>query len=193
MVRTMSSLITLLWLKASDWSRVNCNFTIPQGDNETRSSSGSRSPPYEDAYERRYSDRSSPGGMSPGFEQGNRKSPSRPEVLNDWRREDRFGGRKKTEEESHSPEQVKDLGSSSPPIARPVREILGDSVIPLRVIEPPKPQVNRNSDSSVIAKVWLYHCHCKEYKNGIFFLRVERDNCDIFCSPNISPLHHRVV
>ncbi|RID65535.1 hypothetical protein BRARA_D00724 [Brassica rapa] len=124
----------------------------PMGDNETRSSSGSRSPPYEDAYERRYSDRSSPGGMSPGFEQGNRKSPSRPEVLNDWRREDRFGGRKKTEEESHSPEQVKDLGSSSPPIARPVREILGDSVIPLRVIEPPKPQVNRNSDSSVFAK-----------------------------------------
>ncbi|KAF2602059.1 hypothetical protein F2Q70_00027116 [Brassica cretica] len=124
----------------------------PMGDSETRSSSGSRSPPYEDAYERRYSDRSSPGGTSPGFEQGNRKSPSRPEVLNDWRREDRFGGRKKTEEESHSPEQVKDLGSASPPIARPVREILGDSVIPLRVIEPPKPQVNRNSDSSVIAK-----------------------------------------
>ncbi|KAF8088515.1 hypothetical protein N665_0538s0016 [Sinapis alba] len=114
----------------------------PMGDSETRSSSGSRSPPYD----RPYSDRSSPGGgRSPGFEQGNRKSP---EVLNDWRREDRFGGRKKPEEEeSRSPEQVKDLGSSSPPIARPVREILGDSVIPLRVIEPPKPQVNRNSDA----------------------------------------------
>ncbi|KAG2322878.1 hypothetical protein Bca52824_016091 [Brassica carinata] len=119
----------------------------PTGDSETRNSSGSRSPPYEDAYDRRYSDRSSPGGRSPGFEQGNRKSPSRPEVLNDWRREDRFGGRKKPEEESGSPEQVKDLGSASPPIARPVREILGDSVIPLRVIEPPKPQVNRNSDA----------------------------------------------
>ncbi|CAH8392029.1 unnamed protein product [Eruca vesicaria subsp. sativa] len=124
----------------------------PMGDSETRSSSGSRSPQYEDAYERRYSDRSSPGGRSPGFDQGNRKSPSRPEVLNDWRREDRFGGRKKPEEESPSPEQVKDLGSASPPIARPVREILGDSVIPLRVIEPPKPQVNRNSDVSANAK-----------------------------------------
>ncbi|CAH2079441.1 unnamed protein product [Thlaspi arvense] len=124
----------------------------PTGDSETRSSSGSRSPPYDDGYDRRYSDRSSPGGRSPGFEPGNRKSPSRPEVVNDWRREDRFGGRKKPEEESHSPEQVKDMGSASPPVLRPVREILGDSVIPLRVIEPPKPQVNRNSDASAHAK-----------------------------------------
>ncbi|KAJ0232253.1 hypothetical protein HA466_0291290 [Hirschfeldia incana] len=116
----------------------------PMGDSETRSSSGSRSPQYQDTYDHR----SSPGGRSPGFEQGNnRKSP---EVLNDWRREDRFGGRKKPEEEeeSRSPEQVKDLGSASPPIARPVREILGDSVIPLRVIEPPKPtQLSRNIDA----------------------------------------------
>ncbi|XP_024005207.1 probable ADP-ribosylation factor GTPase-activating protein AGD14 isoform X2 [Eutrema salsugineum] len=124
----------------------------PMSDSETRSSSGSRSPPYEDTYDRRYSDRSSPGGRSPGFEPGNKKSPSRPEILNDWRREDRFGGRKKPEEESHSPEQVKDMGSASPPVLRPVREILGDSVIPLRVIEPPKPQVNRNNDASALAK-----------------------------------------
>ncbi|KAF8115989.1 hypothetical protein N665_0024s0015 [Sinapis alba] len=118
----------------------------PMGDSETRSSSGSRSPPYND---RRYSGRSSPG---PGFDQANSKSPSRPQVINDWRREDRFGGRKKAEEESHSPEQVKDLGSASPPVSRPVREILGDSFIPLRVIEPPKPQVNQNSDASANAK-----------------------------------------
>ncbi|KAJ0234770.1 hypothetical protein HA466_0271350 [Hirschfeldia incana] len=122
----------------------------PMGDSETRSSSGSRSPPYDD---RRYSSgRSSP---SPGFDQANRKSPSRPEVINDWRREDRFGGKKKTEEESsHSPEQVKDsAGSASPPpVARPVREILGDSFIPLRVVEPPKPQVNQNTDASANAK-----------------------------------------
>uniref|UniRef100_A0A1J3HZ40 Putative ADP-ribosylation factor GTPase-activating protein AGD14 n=1 Tax=Noccaea caerulescens TaxID=107243 RepID=A0A1J3HZ40_NOCCA len=124
----------------------------PMGDSETRSSSGSRSPPYDEAYDRRYSDRSSPGGRSPGFEPGNKKSPSRPEILNDWRREDRFGGKKKPEEGSQSPEQVKDLGSASPPVLRPVREILGDSVIPLRVIEPPKPQVNRNSDASANAK-----------------------------------------
>ncbi|KAL1220005.1 putative ADP-ribosylation factor GTPase-activating protein AGD14 [Cardamine amara subsp. amara] len=125
---------------------------------ETRSSSGSRSPPYDDAYDRRYSDRSSPGGRSPGFEQGsrnvgnnNKKSPSRPEIVNDWRREDRFGGRKTSEEGSQSPEQVKDFGSASPPVARPVREILGDSVIPLRVGEPPKP-VNRTTDASALPK-----------------------------------------
>ncbi|CAN8324255.1 unnamed protein product [Cochlearia groenlandica] len=124
----------------------------PTGDSETRSSSGSRSPQYEDTYDRRYSDRSSPGGRSPGFEQGNKKCPSRPEVLNDWRREDRFGGRKKSEEESHLPEQVKDSGSASPPpVLRPVREILCDSVIPLRVIEPPKPQADRNSDAAAHA------------------------------------------
>ncbi|VVB04288.1 unnamed protein product [Arabis nemorensis] len=125
---------------------------------ETRSSTGSRSPPYEDVYDRRYSDRSSPGGRSPGFEPGsrkvgdNKKSPSRPEILNDWRREDRFGGRKKPEEGSQSPEQVKDLGSASPPVVRPVREILGDNVIPLRVGEPPKPHVARNTDASAHPK-----------------------------------------
>ena len=121
---------------------------ILQGDSETRS------PPYDDVYDRRYSGRSSPGGKSPGFDQANRKSPCRPEIINDWRREDRFGGKRKTEEESpHSPEQA------SPPVSRPVREILGDSFIPLRVIEPPKPQVNQNSDTSPIAKVcWLYRC-----------------------------------
>ncbi|CAG7897089.1 unnamed protein product [Brassica rapa] len=112
----------------------------PMGDSETRS------PPYDDVYDRRYSGRSSPGGKSPGFDQANRKSPCRPEIINDWRREDRFGGKRKTEDESHSPEQA------SPPVSRPVREILGDSFIPLRVIEPPKPQVNQTSDTSAIAK-----------------------------------------
>ncbi|CAD5327778.1 unnamed protein product [Arabidopsis thaliana] len=141
---------------------VNKRYTNEKNDDkspsETRSSSGSRSPPYEDGYDRRYGDRSSPGGRSPGFETGsrnavnNRKSPARPEILNDWRREDRFGGRKTLEEGSQSPEQVKDLGSASPPVARPVREILGDSVIPLRVGEPPKPPVSRNTDASAHAK-----------------------------------------
>ncbi|EOA19084.1 hypothetical protein CARUB_v10007750mg [Capsella rubella] len=141
---------------------VNKRYTNEKNDDklpsETRSSSGSRSPPYEDVNDRRYSDRSSPGGRSPGFEPGNRnvgnnkKSPARPEILNDWRREDRFGGRKTSDEGSQSPEQVKDLGSASPPVARPVREILGDSVIPLRVGEPPKPPVSRNIDASAHAK-----------------------------------------
>lgn len=108
--------------------------------------------------------------------------------MNDWRREDRFGGRKKPDEESRSPEQVNDLGSASPPIARPVREILGDSVIPLRVIEPPKPQVNQNSDAPPNAQVWLLSLldFIKKIKYHIF-LRMERNNRDIICLSNIQP------
>ncbi|XWS26888.1 hypothetical protein CRYUN_Cryun26dG0068800 [Craigia yunnanensis] len=148
---------------------------------------GSKSPPYEDTYERRYSDRSSPGGRnddrnsrygyderrSPGYDQESRqygdyrRSPVRPEVVNDWRREDRFGNGRKPEDrrisdadpklEGRSPEKPKDLESSSPPVVRPVREILGENVVPLRISEPPKangsrvvdgPQTQRTASSS---------------------------------------------
>ncbi|EOY30852.1 NSP-interacting GTPase, putative isoform 3 [Theobroma cacao] len=137
---------------------------------------GSRSPPYEDTYERRYNERSSPGGRnddrnsrygyderrSPGYDQESRqygdyrKSPARPEVVNDWRREDRFGNGRKPEDrrisdgdpklEGRSPERPKELGSSSPPVVRPVREILGENVIPLRISEPPKANGSRTVD-----------------------------------------------
>ncbi|KAK8559108.1 hypothetical protein V6N12_042392 [Hibiscus sabdariffa] len=146
---------------------------------------GSRSPPYEVTYDRRYSDRPSPGGRnddrnsrygyderrSPGYDQEIRqygdykRSPARPEVVNDWRREDRFGNGRKPEDhlvsdgnsklEGRSPERPKE--SSSPPMVRPVREILGENVMPFRVIEPPKanggrtvdgPQTQRNASSS---------------------------------------------
>ncbi|KAL4318850.1 hypothetical protein GQ457_18G012000 [Hibiscus cannabinus] len=137
---------------------------------------GSRSPPYEDTYDRRYSDRPSPGGRnddrnsrygyderrSPGYDQESRKygdyrrSPARPEVVNDWRREDRFGNGRKAEDhlvsdgnsklEGRSPERPKE--SSSPPMVRPVREILGENVMPLPVIEPPKANGGRTVDGS---------------------------------------------
>ncbi|KAG7989018.1 hypothetical protein I3843_03G217100 [Carya illinoinensis] len=131
---------------------------------------GSRSPPYEDTFERRYSDRSSPGGRnyderrSPGYDQESRqygdyrRSPVRPEVVNDWRREDRFGNGRRLEDrresdgdskrEGRSPDRPKDLNSSSPPIVRPVREILGDNVLPLRISEPPKANGGRAADGS---------------------------------------------
>ncbi|KAF3441938.1 hypothetical protein FNV43_RR15854 [Rhamnella rubrinervis] len=126
----------------------------------TDSYQGSRSPPYEDN-ERRYSEKSSPGGRSyderrsPGYDQESRqygdyrRSPVRQEIVNDWRRDDRFGNGRRYEDrrisdgdsklESRSPERPKDLDSSSPPIVRPVREILGENIIPLRISEPPKP------------------------------------------------------
>ncbi|KAJ4847584.1 hypothetical protein Tsubulata_033378 [Turnera subulata] len=131
---------------------------------------GSRSPPYEETYERRYNERSSPGGRSddkysrysyderrsPGYDQESRqyndyrRSPARPEVVNDWRREDRFGNRLSdgdSKHEARSPERPKEPEASSPPVVRPVREILGDNVIPLRISEPPKGNVGRTADA----------------------------------------------
>ncbi|XP_038698552.1 probable ADP-ribosylation factor GTPase-activating protein AGD14 isoform X2 [Tripterygium wilfordii] len=137
----------------------------------------SRSPPYEDTYERRYSDRSSPGGRSddknsrygyderrsPGYEESRqyndyRRSPARPEVVNDWRREDRFGNGRKLEDYrtsdgdpklgGRSPERPRDFETSSPPVVRPVREILGENVVPLRISEPPKPNLGKAADRS---------------------------------------------
>ncbi|XP_049397726.1 probable ADP-ribosylation factor GTPase-activating protein AGD14 [Solanum stenotomum] len=117
---------------------------------------GSRSPPNEEVYERRYSDRPSPGGRSsggrsPGYDQ---RSPARAEVINDWRREDRFGNGRTSDGgskfESMSPDRQSDFDTSSPPMVRPVREILGESVSPLRVIEPPKTNGGRSAaDSSM--------------------------------------------
>ncbi|XP_076911258.1 uncharacterized protein LOC143569165, partial [Bidens hawaiensis] len=121
-------------------------------------SEGSRSPPYEN--DRRYSDRPSPGGRSdgssrnsyderrsPGYDPDFRKSPARLEIINDWRREDRFGNGKKSDD-GRSPDHQRDTSISSPPVVRPVRDILGDSVSPLRVIEPPKVNGLRPPDGS---------------------------------------------
>lgn len=122
--------------------------------------SGSRSPPYDD--ERRYSDRPSPGGRSPGYDQDHRqydkRSPARTEVVNDWRREDRFGNGRRLEDvrvsdggsklDGRSPDRQRDIDASSPPVVRPVRDILGENVSPLRVLEPPKANGPRAADGS---------------------------------------------
>ncbi|XP_059638094.1 probable ADP-ribosylation factor GTPase-activating protein AGD14 isoform X2 [Cornus florida] len=138
---------------------------------------GSRSPPYEDEYERRYNDRPSPGGRSddknyrnnydarrsPGYEQENRqrgdyRSPARSGIVNDWQREDRFVNGRRSEDsrssdggsklEIMSPDRQKDLDMSSPPMVRPVRDILGDNLSPLR-IEPPKANDGKAAEGSV--------------------------------------------
>ncbi|KAE8698379.1 NSP-interacting GTPase, putative isoform 3 [Hibiscus syriacus] len=120
---------------------------------------GSRSPPNEDTYDRLYSDRSSSGGRNddrnsrygyderqrPGYDRESRqygdyrRSPARPEVVND-----RIVSDEDSKLEGRSPERPKE--SSSPPIVRPVREILGENVIPLRVSEPPKANGGRTVD-----------------------------------------------
>ncbi|KAL9261691.1 putative ADP-ribosylation factor GTPase-activating protein AGD14 [Drosera capensis] len=133
--------------------------------------SGSRSPPYEDTQERRYSDRSSNrsspsyGGRSPGNDLDSQqhndygRSPVRGGVVNDWRREDRFSNGRKSESQRSfdgdpkpgvkSPEHQKNNSISSSPVVRPVRDILGDNVIPLRISEPPKSGSGRVADGSV--------------------------------------------
>ncbi|KAG9152939.1 hypothetical protein Leryth_012558 [Lithospermum erythrorhizon] len=129
---------------------------------------GSRSPPFEDRFERRYSDRTSQGGRSPGYEQekwqqgDTKKSPARTEVLNDWRREDRFGTEKKYDEGrasdvslksgDRSPDHQRDPALSIPPVVRPMREILGDNATSLRVIEPPKENRSRSLDGSTLTQ-----------------------------------------
>ncbi|RVX11073.1 putative ADP-ribosylation factor GTPase-activating protein AGD14 [Vitis vinifera] len=101
---------------------------------------GSRSPPYEDSYDRRYSDQRSPGGRSDdkNFRYGydGRRSPG----------SDLEIGSTVIIGEVLSPDHQKDLDASSPPMVRPVREILGDNVSPLRVIEPPKANGGRVGD-----------------------------------------------
>ncbi|KAF7819841.1 putative ADP-ribosylation factor GTPase-activating protein AGD14 isoform X1 [Senna tora] len=113
---------------------------------------GSRSPPYEETYERRYSDKSSSGGRSPGYDQDTRqygdyrKSPGRPPIINDWRREERFSDGRKFEDH-----RISD-GQSRPPVVRPVRDILGENVVPLRISEPPKANSGRASDGSILTQ-----------------------------------------
>ncbi|CAA0808796.1 NSP (nuclear shuttle protein)-interacting GTPase [Striga hermonthica] len=119
---------------------------------------GSPSPPY-DTSERRYG--ASVGGKSPANDKDNwrnsshKRSPARTEVINDWRREDRFGNGRRFEDRSsdgrsklevRSSDSERGLDMSSPPIVRPVRDILGDNVSPLRVTEPPKSFGGRSTD-----------------------------------------------
>ncbi|XP_057417338.1 probable ADP-ribosylation factor GTPase-activating protein AGD14 isoform X2 [Lotus japonicus] len=128
---------------------------------------GPKSPPYEDTDERRYPDRSSPGGRSPGYDQENRqydykRSPGRPPVINDWRREDRFRDGRKFENhrlsdgdnkvESQSPEQAQEQDSSSPPVGRPVRDILGDNVVAPRISGPPKTNNGQAANGSALSQ-----------------------------------------
>ncbi|XP_077209987.1 NSP (nuclear shuttle protein)-interacting GTPase isoform X2 [Tasmannia lanceolata] len=156
----------------------------PRGDREDSNENrrldayrgDSRSPPYEDAYERRFNERSGPGGRnddrnyrynydekrSPGYEQENlrygdyRKSPVHFEVVDDRLRngnqnrrfEDRRLADGSSQPEGRSPNHQKGVDISSPPVVRPVRDILGEDIPPLRVGEPPKVNGGKSLDGS---------------------------------------------
>ncbi|XP_024979588.1 probable ADP-ribosylation factor GTPase-activating protein AGD14 isoform X2 [Cynara cardunculus var. scolymus] len=145
---------------------------VKTGEAEDSYQGGSRSPPFEN--ERRYSERSTPGGKSgdrsfkdsynerrsPGYDQDFSRSPPAActETINDWRREDIFRDGRRAEDgkfpdgggskvEGKSPDHQRDPDMSSPPIVRPVRD-MGEKVSPLRVIEPPKVDGPKPSDGS---------------------------------------------
>lgn len=123
--------------------------------------SGSRSPPYNDPYERRFGDRPGSAGRSddrnsrfnhdtrsPGYDQGDYRSPSRFEMRDEIRRDDKAGNDVQSPK-SHNinsdelpkpglSNHQKGVYISSPPMVRPVREILGTDIPPLRVGELPK-------------------------------------------------------
>ncbi|KAL4195429.1 hypothetical protein AMTRI_Chr05g64590 [Amborella trichopoda] len=143
----------------------------------------SRSPPYEDTYDRRHNDRPAPrkadqergyddrysrydDKRSPGryeydrpyqenqrYGDSYRRSPARFEVVDDRRREDRSanGNQNRSDDvqfkpEERSPNSQKSSDVASPPAVRPVRDILGDDVPPLRVGDPPRPSGSRGLD-----------------------------------------------
>ncbi|KAK1616011.1 hypothetical protein QYE76_021528 [Lolium multiflorum] len=124
---------------------------------------GSRSPPYGESYSdrRSYSGRSddrnsrhSYGERSPGYDQNDyKKSPRYFEGVDDRSGKttpvQRFEDRRFSEPrkpETGSPNYEREANGSSPPVVRPVREILGDDAPQLRVGEPPKLNVARPID-----------------------------------------------
>uniref|UniRef100_A0A453NPM4 Uncharacterized protein n=1 Tax=Aegilops tauschii subsp. strangulata TaxID=200361 RepID=A0A453NPM4_AEGTS len=124
---------------------------------------GSRSPPYNESYSdrRSYSGRSddrnsrhSYGERSPGYDQNDyKKSPRHFEAVDDRSGKttpvQRFEDRRFSEPrkpETGSPNYQREANGSSPPVVRPVREILGDDAPQLRIDEPPKPNVARPID-----------------------------------------------
>ena len=153
---------------------------IIQADREDsyKQHSAPQSPPSEDTYERNNGERSRLGGRSedrnfrynydgrsPGYDQDKqrygdfKRSPAQFEGGDDKsgsrRSEDKKfpGGEPKLE--GRSPSYQKELGSSSPPVVRPVRDILGENIPPLRVGEPPKVNGGKSPGGSVQTQVRL--------------------------------------
>ncbi|KAK1307074.1 putative ADP-ribosylation factor GTPase-activating protein AGD14 [Acorus calamus] len=140
----------------------------------------SRSPPSEDTYEHRYGERPGSAGRndgrnsrysyddrrSPGYAPSDyRRSPGYFEVVDDRVKDDRFrnGNQNRKFEDRRFPDEVrkpaggspnhqKDSDTSSPPLVRPVRDILGDNIPPLRIGEPPKANGTRVADTSAQAQ-----------------------------------------
>uniref|UniRef100_A0A1D1YEC7 Putative ADP-ribosylation factor GTPase-activating protein AGD14 n=1 Tax=Anthurium amnicola TaxID=1678845 RepID=A0A1D1YEC7_9ARAE len=141
---------------------------------------GSRSPSYDEAYDRHYVERPGSGGRnddknsrssyeerrSPGYDQGDyRRSPGRFDTVDERGRDDRYGNGNQNRRfedrrlpdgvprpEGRSVNNQKESEMSSPPMVRPVREILGEDAPPLRVGEPPRSNGTRVADGPAQAQ-----------------------------------------
>nr|XP_043624724.1 probable ADP-ribosylation factor GTPase-activating protein AGD14 [Erigeron canadensis] len=113
---------------------------------EAENQGGFRSPPFKPTAGGKSDDGGSKNSyderLSPGYNQDFGRSPPA-EHTDDWRREDR------SEVEVQSPDRPRDPEMLSTPKVRPVRNILGDKVSPLRVIEPPKANGFRHMQGTV--------------------------------------------
>lgn len=73
--------------------------------------------------------------------------------------------------EDRSLNNQRDSNISSPPVVRPVREILGEDVPPLRVGDPPKLNGPKAADSSAHAQVTTFSLHmCFPYTYAFPFM-----------------------
>ncbi|KAL9224494.1 hypothetical protein vseg_000520 [Gypsophila vaccaria] len=126
--------------------------------------SSSRRPPY---------DKSSIGDdvrRSAGYGKDNQRqidygrTPVRPGIVSDWRREDRFSNRKKQENngdandkskpEIKSTDSQNDSSSSNPPpTVQPVGDLLGEDVVSLQISEPPNADSSKGADGTAIAQI----------------------------------------
>ncbi|XP_078438831.1 NSP (nuclear shuttle protein)-interacting GTPase [Wolffia australiana] len=131
---------------------------------------GSHSPPYEEKYDRRYSDRPGSRGRSddrnsrssyderrsPGYDRSDNygRSPSRPD--DEMRRNENHNQSFEDRRFSDGPPRPerfsghpRDSKIPSPPMVRPVREILGEDPPPLRVGEPSHRDMKKSSNGSL--------------------------------------------
>ncbi|XP_054786560.1 probable ADP-ribosylation factor GTPase-activating protein AGD14 isoform X2 [Prosopis cineraria] len=129
---------------------------------------GPKNPPCDDTYKHQYSDSSSLGGRSPGHDQESReysnekRSLSHPPIINDWRQEDRVGDERRFEGrrgsdgdyklEDQLPGQANNLDSSSPPVVRSVRDILGENAVPLQINGTPETNSGKANDGLALTQ-----------------------------------------
>lgn len=129
--------------------------------------SGSQSPSYRDMIDRRYSERSSSGGRnddshsrssyeearSPGYDQNDYRRNAGPVEMFDGKRRNEFIGNGNQNVRFGDNMSKLDAKSSSPPMVRPVRDILGDNAPSLKVVELRKSNNSKIAESSAQVQI----------------------------------------